>query len=95
MRFQRNVDKAMTDLRQFLGLQENAIPSSVGNATDGNLLTHTTMGNTIGQNEQLRVTLGFLSSSGEPPSNNVVAEPITMLLFGTGLVGAFLHRKIA
>ena len=84
----------------YFAAGDNAIPSSVGNSIDGDLLTHTTMGNTIGQNERLRVTLGFLSSSGEPPSgepppNGVVPEPTTMFLFGAGLVGAVLRRKIA
>ncbi|MCX4240816.1 hypothetical protein [Paraliomyxa miuraensis] len=39
---------------------------NVDNAIDGDLQTHTTMGNTVGTNERLRVTLGFLSSSGPP-----------------------------
>jgi hypothetical protein len=39
---------------------------NVENAIDGDLQTHTTMGNTVGSNERLRVTLGFLSSSGPP-----------------------------
>lgn len=52
----------------FVALGTNAIPSSVGNAIDGNLQTVTTMGNTSGQpGKRLRVTLGFLSSSGPPP----------------------------
>lgn len=40
---------------------------NVENSIDGDLQTHTTMGNTVGSNERLRVTLGFLSSSGPPP----------------------------
>ena len=38
------------------------IPGDVGLAIDGNLQTHTTMGNTIGQTQRLRVTLGFQSA---------------------------------
>lgn len=48
----------------FVALGDNAIPGSVGLAIDGNLATTTTMGNTIGTTQRLRVTLGFLSSSG-------------------------------
>lgn len=40
---------------------------NVDNAIDGDLQTHTTMGNTVGAADRLRVTLGFLSSSGPPP----------------------------
>src|SRR5512136_2066101 len=38
----------------FVALGNNAIPSSVGLAIDGDLQTNTTMGNTIGQSERLR-----------------------------------------
>ena len=48
----------------FVALGDNAIPGDVGLAIDNNLLTHTTMGNTIGQAQRLRVTLGFRSASG-------------------------------
>lgn len=40
---------------------------NVENSIDGDLQTHSTMGNTVGSNERLRITLGFLSSSGPPP----------------------------
>lgn len=43
----------------FVALGDNALPSTVGNAVDGNLLTHTTGGNTVGQVQRLRVTVGF------------------------------------
>lgn len=50
-------------------LGDNAVQpdGNVDNAIDGDLQTHTTMGNTVGAVERLRVTLGFLSSSGPPP----------------------------
>ena len=67
----------------FIALGNNALPETVGFAIDGDLQTHTTMGNTIGQSERLRITLGFESSSGPAP----VPEPATIILLGTGLLG--------
>jgi len=46
----------------FAALGDNAAAGTVGNAIDGNLLTHTTMGNTIGLAQRLRITVGFQSS---------------------------------
>jgi hypothetical protein len=51
----------------FAALGDNAVPENVERAIDGDLQTHTTMGNTVGQLERLRVTLGFDSTSG--PAN--------------------------
>lgn len=50
----------------FVALGDNAVPDNVPNCIDGDLQTHTTMGNTVGQTERLRLTLGFESSSGPP-----------------------------
>ena len=50
----------------YVALGDNAVPASVGNCIDGDLGTWTTMGNTVGTSERLRLTLGFLSSSGKP-----------------------------
>jgi hypothetical protein len=50
----------------FVALGDNAAPQNVGLAIDNDLQTHTTMGNTVGQMERLRVTLGFESTSGPP-----------------------------
>ncbi len=50
----------------FVALGDNAHPENVNLAIDGDLQTHTTMGNTVGANERLRVTLGFESTSGPP-----------------------------
>ncbi|MBK8258327.1 MAG: hypothetical protein IPK82_37370 [Polyangiaceae bacterium] len=47
-------------------LGDNSVEANVGNCIDGDLQTHTTMGNTVGSAERLRLTLGFASSSGEP-----------------------------
>lgn len=63
-----------------------ALGGAVANAIDGDLQTHTTLGNTVGlTGERLRVTLGFLSSSGEPPT--VVPVPAALPLFLSGLIG--------
>ncbi|UQA58482.1 hypothetical protein [Polyangium aurulentum] len=47
-------------------LGDNAAPGTVPNCIDGDLQTHTTMGNTANSSERLRLTLGFLSTSGVP-----------------------------
>jgi len=64
----------------FVALGDNAAPSTVGRAIDGDLLTHTTMGNTSESDERLRVTLGFQSSSGP-----VIPIPATAWLFASAL----------
>lgn len=53
-------------LASYVVLGDNAAENNVGNCIDGDLQTHTTMGNTVGTSERLRLTLGFLSSSGIP-----------------------------
>ncbi len=77
----------------FFAAGDNAIPENVGRSIDGDLLTHTTMGNTTGTDQRLRVTLGFLSSSGPPPS--VIPIPATLPLLGAGIfcMGLFARRK--
>ena len=72
----------------FVALGNNAIPLSVSLAIDGNLQTHTTMGNTIGQSQRLRVSLGFLSSSIP------VLEPATIVIFGIGLISIATARYL-
>jgi hypothetical protein len=51
----------------FVALGDNKEPLSVGLCIDGDLSTHSTMGNTVGQKQRLRLTLGFNSTSGPPP----------------------------
>jgi hypothetical protein len=51
----------------YVALGDNKVESAVGNCIDSDLQTHTTMGNTVGAAERLRLTLGFESSSGPPP----------------------------
>lgn len=53
-------------LASYKVLGDNSVEANVGNCIDGDLQTHTTMGNTVGSSERLRLTLGFASSSGEP-----------------------------
>jgi hypothetical protein len=68
-----NLEDATTEfgnyVASFVILGDNAVQpdGNADNSIDGDLQTHTTMGNTVGSNERLRVTLGFLSSSGPPP----------------------------
>lgn len=51
-----------SEVGSFAALGDNAIPSQVGACIDGDLSTSTTMGNTVGTSERLRITLGFPSS---------------------------------
>lgn len=68
-----NFDDATTEfgnyVASFVILGDNAVQpdGNAENSIDGDLQTHTTMGNTVGASERLRVTLGFESSSGPPP----------------------------
>jgi hypothetical protein len=48
----------------FVALGNNAMPNDVGKAVDGLTSTDTTMGNTIGQTQRLRITVGFPCSAG-------------------------------
>lgn len=74
-----------------LALGDNAVPGDVGRSIDGDLQTHTTMGNTVGQTQRLRVTLGFVSATS-PPAPTSTAEIPTLsqwvLVVLGGLVGA-------
>jgi hypothetical protein len=64
----------------FVALGDNAFPSIVERAIDGDLLTHTSMGNTFESDQRLRVTLGFESSSGP-----VIPIPAAAWLFASAL----------
>jgi hypothetical protein len=71
----------------FFAFGDNALPETVVRAIDGDLQTHTTMGNTIDAPERLRVTLGFASSSGTVP------EPSTSVLIGLAALGVLARRE--
>lgn len=77
----------------FVALGDNAVPSSVGFAIDGNLSTHTTMGNTIGQANRLRVTLGFWSSSGPAPVPEIDPAGMGSVLAMVGGALGVLERR--
>lgn len=51
----------------YVVLGDNQVEANVDRCIDNDLQTHTTMGNTVGQTDRLRVTLGFESTSGPPP----------------------------
>jgi hypothetical protein len=51
----------------YVVLGDNSAEANVAHCIDSDLQTHTTMGNTVGASERLRLTLGFESTSGPPP----------------------------
>lgn len=68
-----NYDGAPTEygnyVASYVALGDNKDEASVPNCIDGDLQTHTTMGNTLNAadpSDRLRLTLGFESSSGVP-----------------------------
>lgn len=69
----------------FVALGNNAMPNDVGKAVDvdPNVLTDTTMGNTSGQTQRLRVTVGFPCRTVPPPSG---------MVFGT-ITGRVIDRQ--
>lgn len=56
----------------YVALGNNSVPASVTYAVDGNLNTCTTMGNTVGQSQRLRITLGFRSTHTYPHSDTIL-----------------------
>lgn len=53
-------------LASYVVLGDNADESRVETCIDGDLQSHTAMGNTVGETKRLRLTLGFESTSGPP-----------------------------
>jgi hypothetical protein len=70
--------KSANSVASFVALGDNALPNNVGNAVDvdPNVLTDTTMGNTIEQTQRLRVTVGFPCGCVAPPSDMVAWWPL-------------------
>lgn len=93
LNFSAAPDEFGSYVASFVALGDNAIPENVGRAVDGDLLTHTTMGNTSGSDERMRVTLGFLSSSGPPPSAIPVPASLPLLAVGLGILGFMTRRN--
>ncbi len=77
----------------YVMLGNNAVLSSIPYAVDGNLMTATIMGNTVGLAARLRLTLGFdateLPDSGVSP----VPAPPALILLGSGRIGLMGLRK--
>ena len=81
LNFADGTSRYCVSVASFVALGDNAIPSSVGYAVDGDLMTYTTIGNTKGTSERLRVTV------------NPVPIPGTLLLLWGGLAGLGLIRR--
>jgi phage shock protein PspC (stress-responsive transcriptional regulator) len=75
----------------FVALGDNALPETVDQAVDGDILTATTMGNTVGQSQRLRVTVGFPGSVEEPdPPIRLLPGLLTVTFFeATSSVAAY------
>jgi hypothetical protein len=73
----------------FTALGNNAILGSQIKAIDGNLSTTTTLGNTVGQNKRLSLTLGFASTAIPEPSSI-----IGLAVLGTLGAASTLKRQI-
>ena len=65
-----NYDNEKTEYGNYVAsyvvLGDNADENRVQACIDGDLQTHTSMGNTVGETKRLRLTLGFESTSGPP-----------------------------
>ena len=68
----------------YVALGDNASPESYVNAVDGDIYTNTTMGNTIGQDSRLALTVAFPS----------VPEPATVSILAIGFLLMIKKRKI-
>ena len=93
-----NFSNGSTEFGSFvassLALGDNAVPGDVVLAVDANLQTHTTMGNTIGQMQRLRITLGFQSATGAPAATDIPALSDWVLLALIAVLAALASSAI-
>ncbi len=93
LNFSNNSNQYGDIVTSFVAIGDNAIPSSIGNAVDGNLQTHTTMGNNISNPlQRLRVTVGFQATSGLYPEPSPVPLPTAFWLFLSGIMYSLKNR---
>jgi len=91
---QLNFDDGSAELGNVVAsfnlLGDNGTVASVTNAIDGDFLTNTRLGNTVGTDDRLRLTLGFESSSGPA----VIPTPLSAAMgLAAMAVGAGMRRR--
>jgi uncharacterized repeat protein (TIGR01451 family) len=74
LRFADGRNETASHMASYLALGGNAVHSSVFNAVDDSLGTFTTLGNNLGSDARMRITLGFPSSTSAPPANLSVQQ---------------------
>jgi len=70
-------------LKTFTAGGAGSFPATAGNAADGNLLTHTTLGSTGGMVDRLSVTVGF----------STIPTPASMAVLGLGGLAMARRRR--
>ncbi len=74
LRFADGRSEPASHVASYLALGGNALHASVFNAVDESLGTFTTLGNNLGSDARMRITLGFPSSTSAPPANLSVQQ---------------------